>query len=291
MLARDRNAYIGDRDALKIAGWLVEAGCAVNSITGSDYGFDLLVQLPQSYDDYVAARDQAQDTWEMSPYVVLVQAKGGDQVHGVRLQNGRWRYLLTAAVPTYLAAAHGDQLWIHPVERLISLEELERREKQHSYRSFEARSAELEGFSYGAFVNDALIRASLGTPQLRRWAERFLPQWNGVVHPDDVAQTIDRLAVYSLTAGGDARIEAVDWQERRERLYEALPANARTRVHLPDGDDNVHDLVDADASGWNFRPETIGDAHVLTLLPTSMTAEALVAVAATALEVLPDDTE
>jgi hypothetical protein len=291
MPARDRNAYIGDINALRIAEWLVKAGCAVNSITDSDYGFDLQVQLPDSYADYLAAVNQPKGSWEMSAYVVLVQAKGGDQVEAVRLTNDRWRYLLTAAVPAYLAAANDDQFWIQPVERLITLEELSRRETQYAYKSFAARGGELERLEHGGFVDDALIRASLGTPQLRRWAQRFLPQWNGVMVPDDVVRMIDRLAIYDLAAGGPRRIEHSDWRDRRNALLEGLPPTAREQLSAEVDDENVQDLVDRESSFWEFTPETIGDAHVLSLLPESMTVEALVAVAATSLEVVPDDTE
>jgi hypothetical protein len=93
---------------------MLAAGCAVNELTASDYGFDLHVLLPERYPG-TAKR------WAMSPRSALIQVKGGASFDdGVRLKRSMWRYYLRASTPVYLAVIPREgQPWIELVDRLV----------------------------------------------------------------------------------------------------------------------------------------------------------------------------
>jgi hypothetical protein len=122
---------------------LIDAGCATNELTGSDYGFDIHALLPQEYPDPSAKR------WSMSAQAVHVQVKGGASFNdGVTFTREMWRFYLRSPVPAYVAAVPGSgDRWIELVDRLADqIEALESWEPPGDATKKERRSPEPGAF-------------------------------------------------------------------------------------------------------------------------------------------------
>jgi hypothetical protein len=92
---------------------MLDAGCAVNELTASDYGFDIHVLLPERYPETL-------ESWPMSSRSALLQVKGGASFeHGVRLDVDMWRFYLRSPTPVYIAVVpRENDPWIELVDRL-----------------------------------------------------------------------------------------------------------------------------------------------------------------------------
>src|ERR1039458_2417633 len=102
----------GQRAALRALELLLDAGCAANELTGSDYGFDIHALLPEHYPE----ADEA--GWPMSSRSVMVQVKGGGRFNrGAAVTREMWRFYLRSPPLVYLAVvpARGDP-WIELVD-------------------------------------------------------------------------------------------------------------------------------------------------------------------------------
>lgn len=76
MPTRTKQALIGDQGEFLTAAMLLATGASINSLTSSDYGWDLHLQLPEVP---LAAMDEEfakTDKWELSNRIVHVQVKG-----------------------------------------------------------------------------------------------------------------------------------------------------------------------------------------------------------------------
>jgi hypothetical protein len=145
---------------------ILDAGCAGNELTGSDYGFDIHVLLPDGYPAELRK-------WTMSSQSVLVQVKGGSSFNsGVRLPRETWLSYARSPTPVYLAVipATGDP-WIELVNRLTSRLEIPEPYEPRSGRTANERLAPDEGariWNGRLFAEDAILHASLGTSFRRR---------------------------------------------------------------------------------------------------------------------------
>jgi hypothetical protein len=171
---------------------LLDAGCATNELTASDYGFDIHVLLPTRY-------PVAETKWPMSSESVLVQVKGGKSFDsGVKLSRETWRFYLRSPVPVYLAVvpASGDP-WIELVDRLVNdLEATDTFETpQQAKSSLRRQPSDDRRWDPQLFVEDAILQAKLGSRARRRqvldWA-----RWREGADPElDFLLTLAELAV------------------------------------------------------------------------------------------------
>jgi len=190
---------------------LLEAGCAVNELTASDYGFDIHVLLP--------ARFPGEATrWPMSADSVLVQVKGGRTFSsGVSLTREMWRFYLRSPVPVYLAVVPSKGApWIELVDRLA--QDLEARESSEgadeAKTKIRRQPNEDPRWSPQLFVEDAILHARLGSrrrrAQVLEWA-----RWRGGSDPE-----LDFL----LTLGELAAAETGDYTQIDEQVASYLAA-------------------------------------------------------------------
>lgn len=113
--------YIGHVGELKVAIKFLEMGCSVNSLTASDYGLDLHVQLPEQV---ILAKDQKKP-WAMSGRAAHVQVKHStdDNDHSIKIPTLRsWVTGSRTGIPTFLVCLFEEQAryatpW-HFVEKL-----------------------------------------------------------------------------------------------------------------------------------------------------------------------------
>lgn len=206
---RRRTKRTGDHAVNVTQEMLDDAGCAVNALTTNDYGFDLLVQLPEDIPDPDA------DGWPMSPYSVLVQVKGGAYVEsGVRLRTDRWEYLLGSMTPVYIAAVpESKPAWIAAVDELMPL----------GVEYITAQSYEVKPpaprWDPAAFVSEALLAVKLGGPRLRRWWRQLQPNLsepNPQRRGENLLLYLLDLAV--LSAVGNGTMEVQDFGECAEKV-------------------------------------------------------------------------
>lgn len=100
--------YIGNVGELKAALKFLEMGCSVNSLTASDYGLDLHVQLPERV---ILAKDQKQP-WAMSGRTAQVQVKHStdDNDHTIKIPTLRsWVTGSRTGIPTFLVCLFEEQ--------------------------------------------------------------------------------------------------------------------------------------------------------------------------------------
>jgi len=240
----------GQRAALGALELLLDAGCATNELTGSDYGFDIHALLPERY----PAHDQSR--WAMTSRSALVQVKGGARFNrGVELTREMWRFYLRAPTPVYLAVipARGEP-WIELVDRLAY--QLEVWETAQDSRTKERLRPEpgAEAWNPRLFVEDAILQSALGTRSRRRILLDWASAHNRSGDPDyDFVWTLAELA---LAEGGDytdidRRVAA--YHEELPGLVDVLAEAERLAVS--------HDGM-ADLSHWDLAGQLSGDEYL-----------------------------
>lgn len=132
--------YIGDVGELKIALKFVEMGCSVNSLTGSDYGLDLHIQLPERA---ILAKKQ-NESWAMSGRTAHLQVKHstGDNDPSIKIPTLRsWVTGSRTGVPTFLICLYGEHArYAAPWHFVDKLKEAESEEKLKATKSFSKKT-------------------------------------------------------------------------------------------------------------------------------------------------------
>lgn len=169
----------GQRAALEALALLVDAGCATNELTGSDYGFDIHALLPEQYPETTAKR------WAISAHSVHVQVKGGASFNkGVSFTREMWRFYVRSPVPVYVAVvpAMGDR-WIELADRLADvIDALGTWEAAADAKTQERRAPDPGTGMWNPrlFTEDAVLQSALGDRRKRRlaleWACRHLSE-------------------------------------------------------------------------------------------------------------------
>ncbi|MBT2533275.1 hypothetical protein J7E83_14330 [Arthrobacter sp. ISL-48] len=103
MANRTKNKYLGDVGETQVLRELLDTGASINSLTASDYGWDLHVQLPEEVlDAAMISRFGPKDTWKLSGHVVHVQVKNQTSGSDPSVRMGTLRGWLEAVIPTFV---------------------------------------------------------------------------------------------------------------------------------------------------------------------------------------------
>ena len=193
---------------------MLDAGCAVNELTASDYGFDIHVLLPECYPDDAKR-------WPMTSRSALLQVKGGASFNaGVRLTRAMWLFYLRSPTPVYLAVAPASgEPWIQLVDRLAGHLDLPAAMRpEHGDRRTTQLSPEAGTETWNArlFVEDARLQTAADGRRTRKkllgWAQ------GGGGNPDEgFLRTLAKLA-FALSGSYEGLASTV-----QEYLAEPFP--------------------------------------------------------------------
>lgn len=235
----------------ELMSYLVRAGCSVNGLTDSDYGFDFHVQLP------VQELDGSEKSWELSAYSVLVQLKSSIEADDfVELSVARWNTYRASPTPVYLAGLSSSQLWIEPVE-LLEHGEAEIFSKVMKPVVF-APSTEWDP---AWFLRDARARARIGSAPLRQWWASIVPQ-----QPDDIGSWLTTMACAHHYFDGAA---ADEFRERASRTVQQWSAT----LEAPCEPDDQELLWWTYHEGVNPNEDALGSARKLAALVAALGGE------------------
>lgn len=143
--------YIGDIGELKVVELFLRMGCSVNYLTGSDYGLDLHVQMPES--PTVAAT--MTKSWAISGRTAHIQVKNSTSTSSPSVDVPTLRTWVTGSrtgTPTLLVCLFGtEKRFATPWHFIEKLSEVDAATKQPATKSFGKRSTlklEEQTFSY-----------------------------------------------------------------------------------------------------------------------------------------------
>jgi hypothetical protein len=252
----------GQESALQAIHLMLDAGCAVNELTASDYGFDLHVLLPERYPDDAKR-------WPMTSRSVLLQVKGGGSFNaGVRLTREMWRFYMRSPTPVYLAVvpASGEP-WIELVDRLAGHLDLpaallpEHDDRRTTRLSPEAGT---EMWNPQLFVEDARVQTAADGRRTRKklleWAQ------GGGGNPDEgFLRTLAKLA-FALSGsyeGLASRVQeylAEPFPYYADKLDVRLETNFSDYERYPLSDDWLAEVLSLDefiVPGGGRSPEAL----------------------------------
>lgn len=222
---------------------LVRAGCSVNGLTQSDYGFDFHVQLP------VDQPEPGQKKWVLSPNSVLIQLKSGKDVHEyVEITDAHWTTWTASPTPVYVAGVPTDpeQLWIEPVDSLEKGAEL----SAYGAGLVPVLYAPDTAWDVDWFLHDASVRSQIGSASLRQWWARELP-----TEPSNVFHWLGELAC------GFHYFDGSNLDQFGADVNATLNAWA-TSLDLPE--DGTQDNLVVEVDGWTYQNGVNPAQHCVT---------------------------